>query len=607
MTTDIDQIIKTVKTLTSSPQASKDLRFLLATLQTFLNSVKQVNPKQEVKSEEEEVELEEEVVEEPAELEEELEEDQRTPEELLNAYKKMILGPDLTLKCNVKIDEVSIGDIEAREKQSGYKDFQILRTCKLHTLTFNDKAEGPHVINTSSCAKKPLGKGGFGQVTNCGGKAIKKFLIKDRKYYPDINELDILMRFKHPNMLQAENFAFDKNKLLITLPMARGDLGHIHTLAPKLSLPNKLKYIYELICAMAFLQSQGYFHCDLKPGNVLIFEEDKSKNEADGSKFKVVLADMGFVYPYKYGLEEDRCGTPYYGPIERKEDKRGFQFQVGTELKKAFKKSNALSTDMFFLGNVCFFILTGNLIHGTQDENINIADDPHDADVKKNIKNPDKFWSDIQAKYKDDGLTDKRLKWFKKTLNLYPEQRPTNYIELVDEDMFGATPNFKMPEKIITGYAVYEDLKGNLQRIIDGRDLVSFKAGLVSLFSGLNTSKDNELKFDAIQLYYRYFYLSHNPNTSKEIIKIVEACFLLSEILADQQHELTEEARKIIIALNGQLRYPYVLELILRSTPELIDEFLDLARNDPETFASILKNPEGYFTDVAFENYNKYI
>ena len=599
MTTDIEQIIKTVKTLTSSPQASKDLRFLLATLQTFLNSVKQVNPKQEVKSEEE-VELEEEVVEEPAELEEELEEDQRTPEELLNAYKKMILGPDLTLKCNVKIDEVSIGDIEAREKQSGYKDFQILRTCKLHTLTFNDKAEGPHVINTSSCAKKPLGTGGFGQVTNCGGKAIKKFLKE-----PDINELDIVMRFKHPNILQAENFAFDKDKeLLITLPMARGDLGHIHTLAPKLSLPNKLKYIYELICAMAFLQSQGYFHCDLKPGNVLIFEEDKSKIEADGSKFKAVLADMGFVYPYKYGLRDSkesfRCGTPYYAPIE---GKRGFQ--VGPELKKAFEKSNALSTDMFFLGNVCFFILTGNLIHGTQDENI--ADDPHDEDVKKNIKNPDKFWSDIQAKYKDVGLTDKRLKWFKKTLNLYPEQRPTNYIELVDEDMFGATPNFKMPEKIITGYAVYKDLKGNLQRIIDGRDLTYFKEGLEGLFTGLDTVKDNELKFDAIQLYYRYFYLSHNPNTNKAVVGIVNACFLLCQILAWQKDDLTEEARKIIVALNGQLRYPYVLELILRSTPELIDEFLNLAKDDPETFASILKNPEGYFTDVAFENYNKNI
>jgi hypothetical protein len=225
MTTDIEQIIKTVKTLSSSPQASKDLRFLLATLQTFLNSVKQVKLKEEVKSEEvkseEEVELEEEVLEEPSELEE----DQRTPEELLNAYKQMILGPDLTLKCNVKIEEVSIGDIEAREKQSGYKDFQILRTCKLHTLTFNDKAEGPHVINTSSCAKKPLGTGGFGQVTNCGGKAIKKFL--DR---PDINELDIVMRFKHPNILKAENFAIDKDKLLITLHMALGDLGHINTL-----------------------------------------------------------------------------------------------------------------------------------------------------------------------------------------------------------------------------------------------------------------------------------------------------------------------------------------------------------------------------------------
>jgi serine/threonine protein kinase len=580
-TTDIEQIIKTVKTLTSSPQASKDLRFLLATLQTFLNSVKQVELKEEVKSEEEV----------------ELEEDQRTPEEELNAYKKMILGPDLTLKCNVKIDEVSIGDIEAREKQSGYKDFQILRTCKLHTLTFNDKAEGPHVINTSSCAKKPLGTGGFGQVTNCGGKAIKKFLEK-----PDINELDIVMRFKHPNILQAENFAFDKDKmLLITLPMARGDLGHIHTLAPKLSLPNKLKYIYELICAMAFLQSQGYFHCDLKPGNVLIFEEDKSKNEADGSKFKAVLADMGFVYPYKYGLRDSdesfRCGTPYYAPIE---GKRGFQ--VGPELKKAFEKSNALSTDMFFLGNVCFFILTGNLIHGTQDENI--ADDPHDADVKKNIKTPDKFWSDIQAKYKDVGLTDKRLKWFKKTLNLYPEQRPTNYIELVDEDMFGATPNFKMPEKIITGYAVYKDLKGNLQRIIDGRDLDSFKYGLKGLFTGLDTVKDNELKFDAIQLYYRYFYLSAPDNSP---YSIVDACVLLSEILSWKNHSLTENARKIIVALNGQLRYPYVLELILRSTPELINEFLDLARNDPETFATILKNPEGYFTDVAFENYNKYI
>ena len=93
----------------------------------------------------------------------------------------------------------------------------------------------------------------------------------------------------------------------------------------------------------------------------------------------------------------------------------------------------------------------------------------------------------------------------------------------------------------------------------------------------------------------------HTKQQAKEIAK---ACLLISDVLAwgdeNSQKKINATCREIIIALNGQLRYPYVLELLSFSQ---IKDIVSRATSDPYNFAKVLKNPGIYFSSTPFQIY----
>jgi len=159
---------------------------------------------------------------------------------------------------------------------------------------------------------KEINEGAYGNIYEiCKGKYNKYTdscegdLYAEKVYIsgdPDFNEIDILSRFDHPNLLKAVKSSVDsKGNFHLILPLAdkpNYDLNQVIN-NKTLSFDKIVLYIYQIISAACFLHSQEYYHCDIKPQNILMFNDN------------CVLADYGLTYHMSYDTKT-YCGTVGY-------------------------------------------------------------------------------------------------------------------------------------------------------------------------------------------------------------------------------------------------------------------------------------------------------
>lgn len=111
----------------------------------------------------------------------------------------------------------------------------------------------------------------------------------------------------------------------------------------QLSASKKRKLFREIVEAMAFIHSQGIFHRDLKPGNILVTEEGIPK-----------IADFGLSRSFQLpiGKYTHEVGSLFY---------RAPELLLGAE-----EYSTAL--DIWSLGCIFFEIFTGNILFQSDSE-----------------------------------------------------------------------------------------------------------------------------------------------------------------------------------------------------------------------------------------------
>lgn len=169
----------------------------------------------------------------------------------------------------------------------------------------------------------------------CNGKLYAEKVYIDE---PDFNEINALSRFDHPHLLKSEGLYMDKtSRLHLLLPLADGDLTSVIE-NDLLELDECVTYIYQILSAVNFLHSQGYYHCDIKPDNVLMFEG------------KAVVSDFGWVFPMSFN-NEHTCGTPTYASPQGWEGAPQIGFY--TEIL------NQVQSDIFSIGAIFYECLTG--------------------------------------------------------------------------------------------------------------------------------------------------------------------------------------------------------------------------------------------------------
>lgn len=216
--------------------------------------------------------------------------------------------------------------------------------------SFTKKLSKESMGKNTYIKRNKLGEGSFGIVYEVKDKE-SGIIYADKMLSstPDLNELDILCKIDHLHILRAVDFYYDsfESSFHIILPKADKDLGKYskkkNVLKGNLSLNEAIKMMYEIISAVSFLHKLGYFHCDVKPANILMFEN------------KPVLSDFGWTYFLGYNTDEI-CGTTTFTSPECVTPK------ISDTLSPYNKSCDQIKADIYSLGSTFFYLLTGNLL-----------------------------------------------------------------------------------------------------------------------------------------------------------------------------------------------------------------------------------------------------
>ena len=224
-----------------------------------------------------------------------------------------------------------------------------------------------------------LGEGTYGKVykvkrTSDGSlfamKTYRSVNEQTQDEYPriaDVNEIDILCRFQHPNLLHCEDCFYEEssNEVCVILPLANQTLSdYVKSKGGSgLSVGKCKSVLFQLGSALHFMHVMNIYHCDIKPDNILLHNSE------------ILLADFGLSYPNSLQGEGMRCGTlgyssPQVGTTLRGGIDAATDVDAGLDMLRkvaAEKGDSYVRSDVFSLGMVLFFCLTGKGIAKTYD------------------------------------------------------------------------------------------------------------------------------------------------------------------------------------------------------------------------------------------------
>ena len=166
---------------------------------------------------------------------------------------------------------------------------------------------------------KRMGSGSYGtvyQATNISFKtkvAMKK-IIKDDRMNEDLirNEIDILKKLSHPNIVRIYEFYETKNCFYLVNEMC--SQGELYNYINKSTLNEQQLAIifYQVFSGLCYLHENNILHRDIKPENILISskEKDLSTNE---EYFWIKIIDFGTAKIFLEGQKENKIiGSAYY-------------------------------------------------------------------------------------------------------------------------------------------------------------------------------------------------------------------------------------------------------------------------------------------------------
>ncbi len=129
-----------------------------------------------------------------------------------------------------------------------------------------------------------IGKGAYGVVYEAWHRskaekvAVKEFLItfattaEERGRFE--REVQLMSQLKHPNILPVlEHNLSVRNRPWLAMPLARTNVAEIVD-ELKHDLQRVNSFYYQVLSGMAYAHKQGTIHRDLKPQNILVFEND---------------------------------------------------------------------------------------------------------------------------------------------------------------------------------------------------------------------------------------------------------------------------------------------------------------------------------------------
>ncbi|KAJ3614312.1 hypothetical protein NHX12_017886, partial [Muraenolepis orangiensis] len=158
-----------------------------------------------------------------------------------------------------------------------------------------------------------IGDGNFAVVKECVERATgKEYALKiidkakcSGKKHLIENEVSVLRRVKHPNIIMLMEEFNSSTELCLVMELVKGgDLFDAITSSAKYTERDASGMVYNLAGALSYLHNMSIVHRDVKPENLLVFENP------DGTK-SLKLGDFGLATVVK-GPLYTVCGTPTY-------------------------------------------------------------------------------------------------------------------------------------------------------------------------------------------------------------------------------------------------------------------------------------------------------
>ncbi|XP_054168735.1 calcium/calmodulin-dependent protein kinase type 1-like [Oppia nitens] len=190
------------------------------------------------------------------------------------------------------------GKKDVNRRQSRELSNDIINTCNIEDVyTFKDL----------------LGTGAFSQVYLAEHKVnnklvaikcIDKRALKGKEDSLE-NEIKVLRKLKHTNIVQLIETFEDKNKVYLAMELVMG--GELFDrIVEKGSYTEKdaSHLIKQILEAVDYMHSCGVVHRDLKPENLLYYSTDEDS--------KIMISDFGLSKMEESGVMATACGTPGY-------------------------------------------------------------------------------------------------------------------------------------------------------------------------------------------------------------------------------------------------------------------------------------------------------
>ncbi len=190
-----------------------------------------------------------------------------------------------------------------------------------------------------------IGQGGFGTVYKCKNQKNEIFAMKkipytkdedhiDEHYTKGNNEIDLLFKLNHPNIIKIVE-AFDdiqSNNLFLVLEYSYINLNtYIGNRFLNTMCEDKNNIIIgQILDGIEYLHGMSIIHCDLKPENICIYND------------QIKIIDFGHAQEYPMDKYETYIQTLYYRAPELLLDVDKYDFSI----------------DMWSLGCIIYFILT---------------------------------------------------------------------------------------------------------------------------------------------------------------------------------------------------------------------------------------------------------
>ncbi len=176
-----------------------------------------------------------------------------------------------------------------------------------------------YIISGRYRIEKELGRGGMGVVylaydlnlsRYVAVKILKSAVSSESAFIRFKNEIFSIVRLDHPSIIHVYDAGFDSNIYYVMQYIQGTDLAKELATKGKFDFPETLNIIYQISAALDYAHGKGFFHRDVKPGNILIDSENNAYLVDFGITTSSSLPHVtqGFVGTVEYASPEHCSG-----------------------------------------------------------------------------------------------------------------------------------------------------------------------------------------------------------------------------------------------------------------------------------------------------------